>query len=210
MTAGLHKRENPMKLYWAPQSRSIRALWLMEEAGVPYERVVVDIRKGAQNTPEYRAVNPMMKVPALTDGEASVAESGALCAYVAERVPEAGLAPPVGDPQRGAYLRWLFFGAGCVEAAFLQKMKGVDLPVSSAGWGSYERVIAVIDEAVAKGPWLLGERFSAPDILIGADLWFGINLLKVLQPTEAIAAYVDRCTARPAYQRAMAINAAGA
>src|SRR5262249_26073303 len=90
-----------MKLYWTPQSRAFRALWLMEEAGRPYERVRIDIRKGEQAAASFRAVNPMMKVPALTDGEASVAESAAICAYVAERVPEARLAPPLGDPLRG-------------------------------------------------------------------------------------------------------------
>src|SRR6516225_6145346 len=101
--------ENMMKLYWAPQSRAFRALWMLEEAGCPYERVLVDIRKGEQSAPAFRAVNPMMKVPALTDGAAAVAESAAICAYVAERVPEARLAPPLGDPGRGRYLHWLFF-----------------------------------------------------------------------------------------------------
>ena len=94
-----------MKLYWAPQSRAFRALWMLEEAGCPYERVLVDIRKGVQASQEYRAINPMMKVPTLTDGEAVVAECGAICAYVAERVPEARLAPPLGDVDRGRYLR---------------------------------------------------------------------------------------------------------
>src|SRR5262249_34592954 len=107
-----------MKLYWAPQPRAGRAVWMMEEAGAPYERVLVDIRSGAQNTPAYHAVNPMEKVPALTDGDAAVAESSAICAYVADRVPEAGLAPPIGDPSRGRYLHWLFFAAGCIEAAY--------------------------------------------------------------------------------------------
>jgi len=89
-----------MKLYWSPRSRSFSALWLMEETGQPYERVLTDISKGAQKTPEYLAINPMGKVPALQDGEATLAESAAICAYVTERYPQANLAPPLGDPLR--------------------------------------------------------------------------------------------------------------
>lgn len=199
-----------MKLYWAPQSRSGRALWLMEEAGAPYERVLVDIRKGAQNTPAYHAINPMEKVPALTDGDASLAESAAICAYVAERVPQAGLAPPVGDPKRGRYLHWLFFAAGCIEAAYMEKVMKVSPPsTSTAGWGTFDRVIAVIEEAVAQGPWLLGERFSAADVMVGSDVNFGINVFKIVEPRPALTAYVARCAARPAFQRAQAIDTAG-
>ena len=109
-----------MKLYWAPRTRSLRALWVLEEAGVPYERVRLDLSAGEQKSAEFRAINPMAKVPALTDGTLAVAESGAICAYVAEAHPEAGLAPPVGDPARGRYLRWLFFSPGCVEQAFFR------------------------------------------------------------------------------------------
>lgn len=201
-----------MKLYWCPQTRSFRALWLMEEAGRPYERVLVDIRKGGQNTPEFRAVNPMGKVPALADGEAKLAESAALCAYVAERCPEAGLAPSVGDPKRGRYLHWLFFAAGCIEAAYTQKMTGLAVPggTSTAGWGSFERVVDVLEAAVQPGPWLLGERFSAADVMIGSDLHFGITLMKIVPPRPAILAYVARCAERPAWKRATAIEEAAA
>src|SRR5438105_12576428 len=101
-----------MKLYWAPKTRSLRALWVLEEAGVTYERALVDIRGGGQNDPEFRAVNPMAKVPALADGEARLAESAAICAYVAERYPQARLAPEIGAPARGRYLHWLFFASG--------------------------------------------------------------------------------------------------
>jgi glutathione S-transferase len=199
-----------MKLYWSPQSRAGRALWMMEEAGVPYERVLIDIRSGAQNTPAYHAINPMEKVPALTDGDAAVAESAAICAYVADRVPEAGLAPPIGDPKRARYLHWLFFASGCIEAAFTEKFTKASLPSTSmAGWGSFDRVIGVIEEAVAQGPWLLGERFSAADVMVGSDVNFGINVFKLVEPRPALTAYVARCTARPAFQRAQAIDAAG-
>lgn len=196
-----------MKLYWAPRTRSLRALWMLEEAGVPYERELVDIRSGAQASEKYRKINPMAKVPALTDGEAAVAESAAICAYVAERVPEAGLAPAVGDPLRGRYLQWLFFAPGCIEPAYLQKFKNIEMDSVAAGWGEYGRVMRVLDEAVRPGPWLLGERFSAADVMIGADLFFGIHMFKIVEPTPAIEAYVRRCTERPAFKRALALNA---
>ena len=199
-----------MKLYWAPKSRSFRAVWMMEEAGRPYERVLIDIKSGAQSGEAYREINPMMKVPALADGPVKVAESGALCAYVAESVPEAGLAPAIGDPSRGDYLRWMFFSGNCVEGAFLEKFANITIPTSSAGWGSADRVADVLEQGISTGPWLLGERFSAADVMIGSDLYFGVDVFKIIEPRPAFAAYIERCTARPAFQRAQAIEAAGA
>lgn len=198
----------PVKLYWAPHTRALRVLWLLEEAGIAYERELVDIRTGGQDTPEFRAINPMGKVPALTDGAARIAESGAICAYVADKVPQARLAPAPGDPARGRYLQYLFFSAGCMEPAFVQKMMGVNLPKSSAGWGSFDLVMEVVDAALKPGPYLLGEQFTAADVMLGSDLWFGIGLLKVIAPTPAMSAYVERLTTRPAFLRAKEIEAA--
>jgi glutathione S-transferase len=155
------QREAAMKLYWAPKTRSFRAVWMLEEAGCAYERVLIDIYAGAQSDPAYRAINPMMKVPALTDGDACVAESAAICAFVAERVPQAGLAPPIGDPARGRYLHWLFFASGCIEPAFAQKMTGLTINPVAAGWGDFDRVIGTLETGLTPGPWILGERFSA-------------------------------------------------
>ncbi len=120
------------------------------------------------------------RVPALTDGPLAVAESGAICAYVAEAHPEAALAPPVGDPARGRYLRWLFFSPGCVEQAFLVKSVNVSVRPEAAGFGDFDRVFDVLEAAVVTGPWLLGERFSAADVMIGLDLHFGIDLFKLV------------------------------
>jgi glutathione S-transferase len=198
-----------MKLYWTPRTRSLRALWVLEEAGVPYERVRLDLSSGEQKSAEFRAINPMAKVPALTDGPVAVAESGAICAYVAEAHPEAGLAPPVGDPARGRYLRWLFFSPGCVEQAFLAKSANVSVRQEAAGFGDFDRVFDVLEAAVATGPWLLGERFSAADVMIGLDLHFGIDIFKLVPSRPVLRAYVDRCLTRPALQRANAIEAAG-
>jgi glutathione S-transferase len=198
-----------MQLYWWPKTRSLRALWMLEEAGCDYERVPVNITQGGQKDPTFLAVNPMGKLPALADGEAKLAESAAICAYLADKFPEAGLAPPIGDPRRGRYLHWLFFGPACIEPAFAQKFTGMSLPESSAGWGSYDRVFSVLEQALATGPWLLGESFSAADVMIGSDLWFGIELFKIVEAKPTFRAYLDRCLARPALQRALAIDAAG-
>src|SRR6202035_3623417 len=165
-----------MKLYWSPRSRSFSALWLMEETGQPYERVLTDISKGAQKTPEYLAINPMGKVPALQDGEATLAEAAAICAYVAERYPEAKLAPPPGAPLRAKYLYWLFFSPGCIEPAMVQVATKIEMNPVAAGWGEAQRVFDVLDAALEKGPWILGESFSAADVAIGSGLNFAVRL----------------------------------
>ncbi|HUB64061.1 MAG TPA: glutathione S-transferase family protein [Methylocella sp.] len=198
-----------MKLYWAPRTRSLRALWVLEEAGISYERVKLDLMAGDQKNADFRAINPMAKVPALTDGPVAVAESGAICAYVAEAVPQAGLAPPLGDPSRGRYLQWLFFSAGCIEPAYLTKFANIPVEPRMASFGDFDRVFDVLEAAVAPGPWLLGERFSAADVMIGLDLHFGIDIFKLVPPRPVLRAYVDRCLARPALQRAKAIEEAG-
>jgi glutathione S-transferase len=195
-----------MKLYWAPQTRAFRAVWMLEEAGRPYERVLIDIRNGKQDDPAFRKVNPMGKVPALSDGEAMLAESAAICAYVAERCPEAGLAPAVGDPLRGRYLHWLFFAAGCMEPAYTQKMTGLQLSKVQAGWASFDQVIDVLDHALQAGGWILGPKFSAADVMLGADLWFGSEQLKIVPPRPALQSYIARCAERPAFKRAQEVD----
>ena len=191
-----------MKLYWSPRSRSFSALWLMEETGQPYERVLIDIRTGAQRSPDYLAINPMGKVPALKDGEATLAEAAAICAYVAERYPEAKLAPPLGSPLRAKYLYWLFFAPGCIEPAMVQIATKIEMNSVAAGWGDAQRVFDVLDAALSKGPWILGEDFSVSDIAIGAALNFAVRLFKMVPPRPSFEAYLARCMARPAFQRA--------
>ncbi len=195
-----------MRLYWAPRTRSLRALWMLEEIGAPYERVLVDLPNGAQHKPDYHAVNPMEKVPALEMDGACVAESGAILAYLAERFPEAGLAPPVGDSMRGRYLQWLFFSGSCVEGAITQKFANVEIPEKSAGWGSFDKVFAVLSETLSASPYLLGEKFSAADVLIAADLYFVTEIFKMLTPRPEFSAYLSRCLSRPAYLRAKAMD----
>jgi glutathione S-transferase len=196
-----------IKLYWSPRSRSFSALWLMEETGEPYERVLTDISKGAQKTPEFLAINPMGKVPAIKDGEATLAEAAAICAYVAERYPQAKLAPPLGDPLRAKYLYWLFFGPGCIEPAMVQVATKIEMNPVAAGWGDAQRVFDVLDAALEKGPWILGENFSAADIVIGSGLNFAVRLFKMVPTRPSFDRYLDACAARPAFQRATALAA---
>src|SRR6201986_554321 len=140
-------RDNMMQLYWSPRTRSFTALWLMEETGAPYERVLTDISTGAQKTPDYLAINPMGKVPALKDGDATLAEASAICAYVAERYPEAKLAPPIGDPLRAKYLYWLLFAPGRREPAMGQVETKLEMSSIAAGWGEASRVFDVLANA---------------------------------------------------------------
>jgi glutathione S-transferase len=196
-----------MQLDWSPRSRSFTALWLMEETGKPYERVLTDISTGAQKKPEYLAINPMGKVPALKDGEATLGEAAAICAYVADRYPETKLAPDPTDPQRAKYLQWLFFSPSCIEPALIQIFTKLEVPTSTAAWGSAAQVFDVLDAALEKGPWILGDRFSAADITIGSGLNYAVRLFKMVPSRPSFDAYITRCVARPAFQRAEKIAA---
>ena len=196
-----------MQLYWCPRTRSATALWLMEETGQPYERVPIDISTGAQKQADYLAINPMGKVPALRDGEVTLAENAAICAYVAERYPDAKLSPPPGDPLRAKYLYWLFFGPGCVEPAMVQVATKIEMNPVAAGWGDAQLVFDVLDAALTNGPWILGENFSAADIVIGSGLNFAIRLFKMVPTRPSFDRYLDACSARPAFQRAGALAA---
>ncbi|MEZ5763218.1 MAG: glutathione S-transferase family protein [Xanthobacteraceae bacterium] len=195
-----------IKIYWAPRTRSFTTLWMMEETGQPYERVLIDTSAGAQKSPDYLAINPMGKVPALKDGDATMAEAAAICAYVADRYPAARLAPPVGDPARAKYLYWMFFAPSCIEPAIMQIFTKLEVPASSAGWGDATQVFDVLDQAVAKGPWLLGDDFSAADVVIGSGLNYAIRLFKMVPARPSFDRYLDRCAARPAFQRATEIS----
>jgi glutathione S-transferase len=199
--------EQMMKLYWAPRTRSFSALWLMEEAGQPYERVLTDLSTGEQKTPAFLAINPMGKVPALRDGDATLAEAAAICTYVAERYPDSKLAPPPGDLLRAKYLYWLFFAPGCIEPAMVQVATKIEMNPVAAGWGEAQRVFDVLDAALAKGPWILGDGFSAADIIIGSGLNFAVRLFKMVPSRPTFDRYLDHCAARPAFQRARAIAA---
>jgi len=191
-------------LYHCPYSRSNVGMYLLEELGQPYEVAIVDVRAGDGQRPEYLAINPMGKVPAIRDGDEVVSETGAICAYLGDKYPDAKLAPPIGDPRRGAYLRWLFFTAN-IDAVLVARLLKVEAPpASSAGYGDYDRVMGMLRGALERGgPWLLGEQFTTADVAVGAGLPWGFANGTIAQE-GVFAAYGARIEARPAYQRAAA------
>ena len=196
-----------LTLYTNPMSRGRIARWMLEEVGQPYEVEILDY-KGAMKSPDYLAINPMGKVPALRHGEAIVTETSAICAYLADTFPEAGLAPPPRDPKRAAYFRWLFFTAGPYEAAVTNKALGFEVPperAMSTGYGSFVTVMATLAHAVSQTEFILGDRFSAADVYVGSQLAFGL-MFGSIEKRPAFEAYVQRLTARPAAKRAAALD----
>jgi glutathione S-transferase len=194
-------------LYTHPASRGRIARWMLEEVGQPYRTEVLDYGT-TMKAPGYLAVNPMGKVPALHHGETIVTECAAICAYLADAFPEARLAPPHGSPLRGPYYRWLFFGAGPVEAATTNKALGVEVPAGRermVGYGTVATVFDVLEAALAKGGYLAGDDFTAADLYIGAQLMFGL-MFNSIEKRPAFVDYVARLTQRPAAQRARQID----
>jgi glutathione S-transferase len=193
-----------LTLYHAPQSRSASALWMLEEIGEPYKLEVRRFDDGSLRTPEYLAINPMGKVPALKHGEAIITESAAICCYLADAFPGAKLNIPVGDPRRGPYLKWLFFGPSCFEPAIIDKMlKREPGDRGAIGWGNLELVLDTISKAIEKGPYLFGDQFTAADLLIGGGLRWGM-MTKNVPPRPEFSAYAQRVGDRPAAKRASA------
>jgi glutathione S-transferase len=195
--------------YTNPQSRGRVAHWLLEELGEPYDTVWLDY--GApMKAPEYRAVNPMGKVPALRDGEVVVTESAAICAYLADRFPARGLAPPPASTARAAYYRWLFFSAGPLEMATTAKALGWPVPEGRermVGFGTYAATLDAIEIALRPGPFVCGDAFSAADVVLGSALGWGM-MFGTIERRPAFEAYVARLQQRDASRRANSINEA--
>ena len=191
--------------YHNPQSRGRIVHWMLEEANAPYEVRVVDFEKKEHKSDEYLAINPMGKIPTIVHRGTVVTESAAICAYLADAFPSAGLAPALDDPKRGTYLRWLFFGAGCVEPAVIDRLFSRPPPSRpmAMGYGNYDDTLNTLEKAVTPGPFVLGERFSAADVYLGSAIGWGLSM-KAIEPRPAFAAYLGRVSSRPAYQRAMA------
>jgi glutathione S-transferase len=193
-----------LTLYHAAPSRSSIALWMLEELGEPYNLHVLDLKKGEHHAPAYLAVNPMGKVPALRHGDAVVTEAAAICCYLADEFPAARLNIPVGDPRRGPYLKWLFFGPSCVETAVTERTfpRKEPAPRSTLGFGDFETVMDVLAQATgAAEPYLLGDRFTAADIIVGSHLRWGM-MFGLIPRRPELSAYVATLERRPALERA--------
>jgi glutathione S-transferase len=194
-----------IKLYFAPRSRAFTALWLLEELGVAYELESFDLNSGRHKQPDFLALNPMGKVPLVLCDGIPVSETGAIAIYLADRLPAASLAPAIDDPLRPAYLRWMLFSGGVLEPGLGQKFFKWEVPARSVAWGSFEQMQEVLSAGVANREWLLGDRFSAADVVVGSGARYGV-MFGAFDKTGPIADYVGRLTAREAFGRAQAIE----
>jgi glutathione S-transferase len=194
-----------LTLYHASPSRSSVVLWMLEEIGEPYDIHLLSLSAGDNLKSDYLAVNPMGKVPALSHNGTIITEVAAICTYLADAFPQKKLNVPVGTPQRGVYLKWLFFGPGCLEPAVVDRAAPRKDPPRRAmlGYGDFDTTMNVIAKAVEKGPWLMGERFTAADVVIGANIRWG-TIFKLIPERKEFVDYAARIAARPAAQRAEA------
>ena len=193
--------------YTNPMSRGQIVRWMLEEVGAPYETQIMDYASNMKG-PDYLAINPMGKVPAIKHGDTVVTECAAICAYLADAFPDAGLAPPVNSAARGAYYRWLFFAAGPVESAVTNKSLGFVVPEGRgvmAGYGSFEQTIDALEGAVSGVEYLAGDKFSAADVYVGSQILWGMQFGSI-EKRPSFEAYGARLTARPAYQKAKDID----
>lgn len=196
-----------LTLYHCPRTRSSRFLWLLEELGVHYEVNVVDIRR-RDGTGSLDPANPHPhgKVPAIDHDGVVVFESPAIALYLTDAFPKNGIGPKIGDAKRGAYLSWLAYYGDVLEPSIVSKFLNVDVPRGTAGWVKAEEACDFIADALSKGPYILGETFSAADVLFGSSFALFMNS-PILPGPERFKAYVERVTARPACQRAQAKDA---
>jgi glutathione S-transferase len=193
--------------YTNPMSRGRIARWMLEEVGTPYRTEVLEYGTTMKD-PAYRALNPMGKVPAIRHGDVVVTEAAAICAYLAEMFPQAGLAPGRGDKAWAPYFRWMFFCAGPLEAAVTNRSFGFSLPEGkerTAGYGRYEDVMEALESAVAARDYIAGDRFTAADVYVGSHIGWGL-MFGTIDKRPAFERYAARLHERPAFQRARAID----
>jgi glutathione S-transferase len=199
---------SPVVFFHAPNSRSGITRAMLEELGAPYDMVALNLKAGEQRTPDYLAINPMGKVPAIRHEDVLITEQPAILMYLADLYPEKNLAPSMGDPLRGAYLRWMVFYGSCFEPAMMDfSQKREPVPPMQCGYGDYDSVMRVLATQLQRNPWLLGERFSAADVLWGGALNYGL-MFKLVPDWPVLRDYVQRVQARPAIRRAVAMDQA--
>lgn len=189
-----------LTLYYSPRSRASTARALLDELGAPHELAVLNMRARAQKSPEYLAINPLGKVPALTHGDAVLTESVAIALYLGDLFPAAGLTPMPGDPRRGAYLRWMVFYAASFEPALSDRMCGHVPPANESAYGTFDQVIEVLADQLARAPYILGEKITVADIQWGASLQWALEF-KAIPDRPVFRDYATRVTARPSFQR---------
>ncbi len=194
-------------LFYAPQSRALGARILLEELGADYDLKLLNLQAGDTRKPEYLAINPMGKVPAITHGDALITEQGAIYIYLADLFPKNGLAPAIGDSLRGPYLRWMVYYGSSFEPAVMDKaMKREPAPPSTSPYGDYDTMLKILTDQLEKGPYLLGDKFTAADVLWGMALSWTV-MFKLVPDAPVIRTYIDRINARPVVQRMRAAEA---
>lgn len=196
-------------LYTNPMSRGRIVRWMLEEVGAEYRTEILEYGT-TMKAPEYLAINPMGKVPAIRHGSTVVTECAAICAYLADAFPQANLAPALKD--RGSYYRWLFFAAGPLEAAIADRTLGVEVPADKqmmVGYGCYAHVMDVLEKAVGDSPYIAGDSFSAADVYIGSHIFWGLQFGS-MDKRPAFEAYWKRLESRPAHLRATELDDADA
>ncbi len=196
-------------LYFAPASRSFTPLWLLEELGIPFRLKRLTLGRGDHKTPAFLRVNPMGKVPALRDGDIHVSENPAICLYLADRYSYGTLAPERDHPARGPYLTWMVFSTAVFEPSTYRDEPQDAESSSGRGWGSRASVVDTIDQALQRGPWLLGDAFSAADVMLGSLLSVALFNHRIEAPPPSFIAYNKQLEARGAYQRAAATTWGG-
>lgn len=193
--------------YTNPMSRGRVVRWMLEELGQPYRTEVLGFGTSMKD-PSYLAINPMGKVPAIVHGDTIITEGAAICAYLADAFPEAGLAPSPGDPRRGPYYRWMFFSAGPLEAALTNRSLGFEIPAERRrmmGYGSVEDAVNTMEYAVSQSEYIAGDRFTAADVYVGSHIGWGM-MFGTLEKRPAFEAYWNRISNRPAAIRAREID----
>ncbi len=194
-------------LYHAPQTRSFRTLWFLEELGAPYTLEPIDLERGEQKSPAHLARHPMGKVPLVEVDGLPVWETPAIFAHLSDLHPQAGLAPEIGTPERAEYYRWLSFGTAVMEPAFMDMMKGHEVNPVQAAWGDFATMKTALAQGLRAGDWLVGDAFSGADVLVGANLnWFATWAAKAFADLDGLAAYLERLRARDAFARATQID----
>jgi glutathione S-transferase len=199
--------DDRITLYYSPQTRASGARVLLEELGAPYDLHVLNMKAGEQRQPAYLAINPLGKVPAISHRGQLVTEQVAVFVYLADLFPQAGLAPGLDDSLRGPYLRWIAYYGSSFEPALIDRaMKRDPAPATQSPYGDYDAVLGALEAQLAKGPYLLGDRMTAADILWGMAFSWTIRF-GLVPKKDVFVSYVERMTARPAFQRVTAEDA---
>lgn len=190
-----------MKHYYHPMSRAVTTDWMLNELDAEHEQIVIDFTAGENNTPEYRAINPMGKIPTLVDDGFIVTETAAICAYLADKYSEKNFAPAINSPERGQYYRYLFFPGSTLEPMFSVDQLGVtDYPAQSVGWGDTQRCVTTVESMTPDSDWAMGEQFSTADVVFGGTLDFAVQFGWLKSPSPKVLNYISRIKSRPAYR----------